>query len=317
MLNKHALSDPNLSLRARGLWATCLAKPDDWKFSVRHLESELKEGREAILNTIKELITYGYAMRLEHRLKEKNGKMSGVLLEYVFFEFPATHLDKINQELIFNQNLIALGYSKKEYHETAFPTTGSPITGSSQETLTEKNHEPHTYTLNKEYTNISYISPTPLAEQPTPTASAYAAIAAREREEPPDKPKIKKTFSPAVKSLADKLIKIMQDACPTYRKPYSMPKFLAGIAELLEVQRQDEEIIIKTWTYAAKDDKKRGDDFPGWSSIMCGKYDIKNFVGHFVKLTKEMKSQKARKFAPCSDQEEALAAIKQMHETAL
>lgn len=52
---KEMLYDKGLSLKAKGLLAFLLSKPDDWSVYAASLESELKEGREAIYSALHEL----------------------------------------------------------------------------------------------------------------------------------------------------------------------------------------------------------------------------------------------------------------------
>jgi hypothetical protein len=64
-----------LSLKAKGLWAFIMSKPDEWNRSAAEvLESQLKEGRDAIMAALKELEVAGYLERGEKRLN--NGKWS-------------------------------------------------------------------------------------------------------------------------------------------------------------------------------------------------------------------------------------------------
>lgn len=93
-LNKRALWDENLSLKAIGLWARCMSRPDDWRFNIKELASKSKEGRKAIDSAINELIENNYAVRLEHWEQEEDGRFSDKGVEYAFFEFPATEEDK-------------------------------------------------------------------------------------------------------------------------------------------------------------------------------------------------------------------------------
>lgn len=69
-----ALNDINLSLKAKGLWAFIMSKPDNWSVSSRGLETQLKEGRDAIMAALKELEDAGYLERGEKR--HKDGKWS-------------------------------------------------------------------------------------------------------------------------------------------------------------------------------------------------------------------------------------------------
>lgn len=58
-----ALNDPDLSLKAKGLFAYLMSKPDDWKISYRGLMAQLKEGQRAILGALAELEEAGYLDR--------------------------------------------------------------------------------------------------------------------------------------------------------------------------------------------------------------------------------------------------------------
>lgn len=90
-LNKQALWNENLSLKATGLWARCMSRPDNWRFVVEEIVSKCKEGRKAIDSAIDELIEHRYAIRLKCWEKDQNGKFIDKKYEYIFFEFPATN----------------------------------------------------------------------------------------------------------------------------------------------------------------------------------------------------------------------------------
>jgi hypothetical protein len=83
MLNKTFLEDQNLSLKAKGLLAYCMCKPDGWQFHITQMAEVLKEGRDAIYSAFKELIKFGYCVRKQERVKGQydNG-------EYVLYEIP-------------------------------------------------------------------------------------------------------------------------------------------------------------------------------------------------------------------------------------
>lgn len=84
MLHKGFLEDINLSLKAKGLLAYCMSKPDGWQFHVDQLVDSLKEGSEAIYSGLKELIEHGYCVRKQG--KDVNSKFSKV--DYVLYELP-------------------------------------------------------------------------------------------------------------------------------------------------------------------------------------------------------------------------------------
>lgn len=54
------LYDPNISFKAKGIWAYMSAKPEGWKFSADRIADETKEERKAILSGLKELSEAGY-----------------------------------------------------------------------------------------------------------------------------------------------------------------------------------------------------------------------------------------------------------------
>jgi hypothetical protein len=89
MLNKQALFDSNLSLKAKGLWAFCLARPDDWTFCITEMLSHTREGERALYSALKELIANGYAYRFkwqEQQLISEEKRWCFAGIEYIFFE---------------------------------------------------------------------------------------------------------------------------------------------------------------------------------------------------------------------------------------
>lgn len=67
VMSNHGLNNPELSLKAKGLYAYLLSRPDDWNISERGLASQMKEGRDAIGGAMKELETAKYLVRSKHR----------------------------------------------------------------------------------------------------------------------------------------------------------------------------------------------------------------------------------------------------------
>lgn len=110
-INREALNDKKLSLKARGLWATCLSKPQDWHFHVSALVKELKEGKTAIYSALEELIEAGYCIRGQKREIE-GGRFQSV--EYIIYEFPATEDDKALLEDYFKNSLPHSGFPLPE-----------------------------------------------------------------------------------------------------------------------------------------------------------------------------------------------------------
>lgn len=71
-------------MKARGIWATLLSKPDDWTVYVSQLVKTCKDGKASIYSGLKELKDAGY---LEHIfIRDDGGKM--VRGEYIVHEEP-------------------------------------------------------------------------------------------------------------------------------------------------------------------------------------------------------------------------------------
>lgn len=109
-LNKKALWDENLSLKAVGIWARCMSRPDDWTFSVRELIKNCKEGRTSIYGAIDELIEHGYALRFQHYGDAEEGTVGFQKGEYWFFEFPISEEEKLEYADKFKKSLLRSGF---------------------------------------------------------------------------------------------------------------------------------------------------------------------------------------------------------------
>lgn len=93
-LDNNSLWNKNLSLKAIGLWARCLSRPNDWEFHVSELASTGKEKKLAIYNALDELIAENYVVRIERYEKNEKGRFSGKKFDYLFFNFPPTEEEK-------------------------------------------------------------------------------------------------------------------------------------------------------------------------------------------------------------------------------
>ena len=58
-ISNEILNATDLSLKAKGLYAFMLSKPNDWHFTAHSMEKQLSEERKSILRILKELINYG------------------------------------------------------------------------------------------------------------------------------------------------------------------------------------------------------------------------------------------------------------------
>jgi hypothetical protein len=77
-INNTVLRDERLSWRARGIAAYLLTMPDDWEISHDHLWKHGVEGRDAVLNAMRELEDAGYLVRT--KFQDKKGKFQTVVV---------------------------------------------------------------------------------------------------------------------------------------------------------------------------------------------------------------------------------------------
>jgi hypothetical protein len=83
VLYNGVLENPNLSFKAKGLWAYCMSRPDDWEFHVSHLATISKEGEDAIYSALKELIREGLVERTQ---THEGGRFGSV--DYIIYPYP-------------------------------------------------------------------------------------------------------------------------------------------------------------------------------------------------------------------------------------
>lgn len=84
MSNKF-LREKEMSLKAKGLLALCLALPDDWNYSLNGLCAICKESQTSIRSALKELESFNYLKR--NRQQNEKGHF---IYEYVIYEQPYT-----------------------------------------------------------------------------------------------------------------------------------------------------------------------------------------------------------------------------------
>ncbi|MFC2122747.1 hypothetical protein ACFLRP_03585 [Bacteroidota bacterium] len=83
-IDKRPLSNPNLSLKAKGLLAYLLSLPNDWEIYESELISHSTDGRYSTRMAVKELIGAGHIFRKQKY--DKKGRFAG--WEYLVFEQP-------------------------------------------------------------------------------------------------------------------------------------------------------------------------------------------------------------------------------------
>ena len=102
-----ALRDKNLSLKAKGLYAFMANLPSEWDYTIAGLVAVLKEGRDAVLSAVNELIEHGYLQR--YRVRTAKGQMGDAV--YILREHPFKDCEK--QIEVENQAKVGKSYLGK------------------------------------------------------------------------------------------------------------------------------------------------------------------------------------------------------------
>ena len=82
VISNIALKDRQLSMKAKGLWATMMSFPNDWDFTIEGLSFLSSDGKDAIRTALKELEKAGYLVRTPIKDKGKYG------YDYTVYETP-------------------------------------------------------------------------------------------------------------------------------------------------------------------------------------------------------------------------------------
>ena len=110
------LNNPNISLKAKGMFGYLQSKPNNWDFSVDRMKKQLKEGKDGISATLKELENLGYLLRTPAKTAE--GRWDGytyTLTEKPFAEKPLTEKQLTeNTQTLSKKELSKKELSKKE-----------------------------------------------------------------------------------------------------------------------------------------------------------------------------------------------------------
>ncbi len=150
---------------------------------------------------------------------------------------------------------------------------------------------------------------TPICPQPEKVAKAPGARVSSL----PKKAK-KEEVSSDAKEFLPQFIKVIKDFKPTYVVKNEI-NILKSIQEMLMDGRKPEE-ILRVLAWAVKDNIIRG-DWNGWSSKVICKNPAAYLNTKFEQIDTASKAKKDRKFAPSSDDEQALRNAQAMKEGAL
>lgn len=75
VLYNSMITDKRLSLKAKGLFAVMMSRPEGWEFSVSGLAAFTGVGKDSIRNTLAELEKVGYLVR--EQAHQENGTFGG------------------------------------------------------------------------------------------------------------------------------------------------------------------------------------------------------------------------------------------------
>lgn len=105
------LNNPDISFKAKGLYAYLNSKPDNWDFSVEGIAAQVKEGIDSVRAGIHELEKFGYLKRMKHQ--NEKGYWD---VDYMLFECPSeeeSSLGKSNEGK--HPKQYKKEYTKKDY----------------------------------------------------------------------------------------------------------------------------------------------------------------------------------------------------------
>lgn len=109
VIDNHVFKDKDLTLKAKGLLATILSLPDDWKYSIEGLASLSNDGTTSVSNAINELIKAGYIVRSQSN--DDQGRFSGYVYDIYekpqkpFTENPNTDNSFTDNQQVLNTNI--------------------------------------------------------------------------------------------------------------------------------------------------------------------------------------------------------------------
>jgi len=84
MMNKTGINDPRLSLKAKGLLAYLLSKPDGWYINYQDIIKNSHNSVYSIRSAVKELLGFGYMVRTQ--IRNENGRFG--YYDYTVYEKP-------------------------------------------------------------------------------------------------------------------------------------------------------------------------------------------------------------------------------------
>ena len=128
VIHKGVLEDPRLSFKAKGLWAYCMSRPDDWTFHVNHLATISKDGEDSVYSAIKELELHGYVKKVQAHVGGRFQKVDYEIFETSQIQIILPQREKqeaVKQEPV-NPALLSIDSSLSIEEETKPRPSASP-----------------------------------------------------------------------------------------------------------------------------------------------------------------------------------------------
>lgn len=126
IIDTSVLRRQDLSLKAKGLLTLMMSFPEDWEFTMLQLANNTQEGREALQNTMKELMEKGYVTRQKKR--NETNQFTG--WEYEVDDTPRPPTPPSDGDA-----------DKRESRQSGMPTVGKPATTNKESTNKEKRNK--------------------------------------------------------------------------------------------------------------------------------------------------------------------------------
>lgn len=293
MVHNDLIRDRSISPACRWMIIYFLSMKDSWNINMSQLVAYLKPdmGRDKVYSLVNEAISAGYMKRVQIA---KGGK-SGIAINYKYY---------VSEQPKF----------KKCFRNPDFQDT--------EIQYTENTHIKNNHSAKKEHSPKKQHIPPPI-----PPPSKLPANAGEESFDSSPKPKKNPkpaAFSAQVISITQQMIAIARRCNPVYREPDNLDKFHEHVSLLIDKDQQDPTLLLKVFEWACSDTTERN-DFKGWQGIICSNKKKRGLASspaeklrdNYSTLYSQMTSQPARKFAPSSNNQRALDAIREAKKDAI
>ncbi len=283
MLSKKMLQDSDIRPATKGILCYLLSLPDNWQTHPRQIARALCVGHDMVYNALKDLLYSGYALKKVS--KAEKGQFGSVI--YEFYEEKLPECDRYKEKSTVSGN-----------PDTVKPDTENP-------TLQNIYSTDHTSTDNKSSLKVP-------ADEPAEAESADAAEVISNDPQKPRRVRTPADFSPKIREVGEQMLNCLVRSKPNYVPPRSLAPFLTHVDYLLRLDKRDPKLIIDVFSWAL------ADHF--WADKMYKPNPAEYLRKQFDQLEMKMNAKPApkdRKFAPSSNDAEALKKMEDMARRAI